>query len=59
MTLFEQSASIGTMLSGYLQAAVYNHMRGKGGLEGWQWLFIIDGMYNRHPWNNEKYCSVV
>lgn len=32
------------MFSGYLQSAAYNHLSGKGGLSGWQWGFIIDGI---------------
>jgi len=36
--------SLGSMFSGYLQAAAYNNLNGKGGLAGWQWLFIVDGI---------------
>jgi hypothetical protein len=32
------------MFSGYLQAAVYTGMDGTGGLAGWRWLFIFDGV---------------
>ena len=31
------------MFSGYLMAAVY-HLGGTGGLAGWQWLFVVDGV---------------
>lgn len=41
--IFHTSSAIATMISGYLMAAVY-HLRGRGGLKGWQWLFIIDGV---------------
>ncbi|PSS07163.1 hypothetical protein M430DRAFT_110690 [Amorphotheca resinae ATCC 22711] len=41
--IFHTSSGLGTMFSGYLMAAVY-HLEGKGGLRGWQWLFIIDGV---------------
>lgn len=41
--IFHTSSAIATMISGYLMAAVY-HLGGKGGLAGWQWLFIIDGV---------------
>ncbi|CCH46928.1 putative transporter SEO1 [Wickerhamomyces ciferrii] len=33
---------IGSMFSGYFQAAVYKNLNGKNGIEGWRWLFIID-----------------
>ncbi|KAH8809270.1 major facilitator superfamily domain-containing protein [Xylogone sp. PMI_703] len=41
--LFQMSSAVGTMFSGYLMAAVY-HLDGKGGLKGWQWLFVVDGI---------------
>ncbi|KAL6252846.1 hypothetical protein RBB50_000565 [Rhinocladiella similis] len=41
--IFHTSSAIGSMFSGYLMAAVH-HLGGKGGLKGWQWLFVIDGV---------------
>lgn len=43
MTLFAFSAAIGLMTSGWIQAGVYDSMRGKGGIAGWQWPFVVDG----------------
>ncbi|KAI7773138.1 hypothetical protein LA080_011748 [Diaporthe eres] len=42
--VFWLAGSIGQMFSGFLQAAAlqYTNLSGKGGLEGWQWLFIVD-----------------
>lgn len=41
--IFHTSSALGTMFSGYLMAGVYK-LNGKGGLRGWQWLFIVDGI---------------
>ncbi|KAG8162033.1 hypothetical protein KVR01_007798 [Diaporthe batatas] len=32
---------LGSMISGYLQAAAYTNLSGFGGMAGWRWLFII------------------
>ncbi|OLN81967.1 Pantothenate transporter liz1-like protein 13 [Colletotrichum chlorophyti] len=40
--LFVVSGVLGQMFSGYLQAALYTGMGGKGGLSAWRWLFIFD-----------------
>ncbi|OAP64709.1 hypothetical protein AYL99_00681 [Fonsecaea erecta] len=40
--IFHTCGALAGMFSGYLMAAVY-HLEGRGGLRGWQWLFIIDG----------------
>lgn len=41
--IFHTASAIGTMFGGYLMAAVYN-LDGTGGLAGWQWLFVMDGV---------------
>lgn len=43
-SIFFASAFVGSMFSGYLQAALYTGMDGTGGLAGWRWLFIFDGV---------------
>lgn len=40
--------SLGSMFSGYLQAAAYKNLSGVMGLQGYQWLFIIDGVRSIH-----------
>jgi ACS family pantothenate transporter-like MFS transporter len=42
--IFWLSGSIGTLFSGFLQAAAYTNLSGVHGYEGWRWLFIIDGI---------------
>ncbi|CRG82705.1 Pantothenate transporter liz1 [Talaromyces islandicus] len=42
--IFFGSAFVGSMFSGYLQAALYSGMNGVGGLSGWRWLFLFDGV---------------
>lgn len=40
--LFVVSGVLGQMFSGYLQAALFSGMQGKGGMPAWRWLFIFD-----------------
>lgn len=40
--LFVMSGVLGQMFSGYLQAALFKGMDGKGGMSAWRWLFIFD-----------------
>lgn len=42
--VFSISASLGGIFSGFLQSSAYSHLSGKGGLAGWKWGFIIDGI---------------
>ncbi|GME30190.1 major facilitator superfamily transporter [Neofusicoccum parvum] len=42
--IFFASAFVGSMFSGYLQAALYTGMNGVHGLAGWRWLFVFDGV---------------
>lgn len=43
--VFSVSSSLGGIFSGFLQSAAYSHLSGKGGLDGWKWGFIIDGIF--------------
>lgn len=40
--IFTSSGMVGSMFSGYFQAAVYKNLNGVNGIEGWRWLFIVD-----------------
>ncbi|PYI14794.1 MFS general substrate transporter [Aspergillus violaceofuscus CBS 115571] len=42
--IFWLAGSMGTLFSGFLQAAAYTNLNGVNGLAGWRWLFIIDGI---------------
>nr|XP_019013959.1 pantothenate transporter [Kwoniella pini CBS 10737]OCF52740.1 pantothenate transporter [Kwoniella pini CBS 10737] len=42
--IFWLAGSIGSMFSGFLQAAAYTQLNGVHGLAGWRWLFIIDAI---------------
>ncbi|KAH8680785.1 pantothenate transporter liz1 [Xylariales sp. PMI_506] len=42
--IFQQSSAAAQMFSGFLQAGIYNGLNGRGGLKGWRWLFIFDGI---------------
>ncbi|KAJ5777357.1 hypothetical protein N7520_000603 [Penicillium odoratum] len=42
--IFWLAGSIGTIFSGFLQAAAYTNLDGVDGRAGWRWLFIIDGI---------------
>ncbi|WOO79065.1 Pantothenate transporter liz1 [Vanrija pseudolonga] len=42
--IFWLAGSLGSMFSGFLQAAAYTNLSGVHGLAGWRWLFIIDAI---------------
>lgn len=42
--VFWLAGSIGSLFSGFLQAAAYTNLSGVGGFAGWRWLFIVDGI---------------
>ncbi|WVR03557.1 hypothetical protein IAU60_000549 [Kwoniella sp. DSM 27419] len=41
---YHSCQSIGNMLAGALQAAIYKSMDGIHGISGWRWMLIIDGI---------------
>ncbi|GAB0146004.1 hypothetical protein EsHS_00006417 [Epichloe bromicola] len=42
--IFSGFGQIGTMFAGIMMTAIYKGMSGLAGLEGWQWVFLIDGL---------------
>ncbi|KAM0748848.1 MFS general substrate transporter [Meredithblackwellia eburnea MCA 4105] len=42
--LFAMCAYAGGMFSGFIQSGVQKGLNGRGGIKGWQWLFIIDAI---------------
>ena len=40
--IFWLAGSIGSLFSGFLQAAAYTNLSAVGGFAGWRWLFIIE-----------------
>lgn len=41
LALFFCASQIGSMSGGYMQAAAVTSLSGKGGIDGWQWLFLL------------------
>lgn len=42
--IFWLAGAMGTLFSGFLQAAAYTNLDGVAGHAGWRWLFIVDGI---------------
>ncbi|KAJ6781571.1 hypothetical protein PWT90_01566 [Aphanocladium album] len=41
---YHSCQSVGSMLSGALQAAIINSLNGSSGLTGWRWLFVVNAI---------------
>ncbi|KAH9865814.1 hypothetical protein J1614_009401 [Plenodomus biglobosus] len=42
--IFTAIGQLGSMFAGIMMTAMHKTMEGKGGLRGWQWVFLIDGL---------------
>lgn len=44
VALLTVSGQVGNMFAGAMMAAIHRSMNGRAGLQGWQWVFLIDGI---------------
>lgn len=42
--IFTAIGQMGSMFAGIMMTAMHKTMEGRGGLKGWQWVFLIDGL---------------
>jgi MFS transporter, ACS family, pantothenate transporter len=42
--MFTVAGQVGKMFAGAMMAAIHRSMNGYAGLQGWQWVFLIDGI---------------
>ncbi|XBW37249.1 hypothetical protein QEN19_002832 [Hanseniaspora menglaensis] len=42
--IFTSSGLVGSLFSGFMQVGIHDSMDGLRGMQGWRWLFIVDGI---------------
>jgi hypothetical protein len=43
--IFTAVGQVGSMFAGIMMTAMHKTLEGKGGLKGWQWVFLIGMLY--------------
>lgn len=45
--MYHSCQSLGLMLSGALQTAIYESLNGHSGVAGWRWMFVSRSTFSR------------
>jgi MFS family permease len=54
MSVFYTGNLLASAFSGLIAAPIFSGMEGKHGLEGWRWLFIIQGVITGKPFESQQ-----